>query len=104
MNLKTSNFREIKIGKIPPSILYRSNHPIYNGKQVKDIISLVNTAKIKTVINLCDDIHSLKTKAIQCPWYNNKLINNDVIALNINRIFDVMDNKFHKKIKNAIYY
>jgi hypothetical protein len=57
MVMNSSNFREIHTGKISQKLLYRSNHPICNGKQVKDIILAANNAKIKTIVNLSDNIH-----------------------------------------------
>ena len=97
----SSNFREINYGKISPNILYRSNHPICNGKQVKDIIFSINNANIKTVINLSDSTQSLKGKIIYCPWYKRVFEDNNVIALNINMKFDFMERKFNEKLKKG---
>ena len=53
------NFREIAMGSIAPGILYRSNHPIYDGMPVKEVIQAASDTKIKTVINLSDSFLSL---------------------------------------------
>jgi protein tyrosine/serine phosphatase len=104
MIITSSNFREIYMGQISPKVLYRSNHPISNGKQVSDIILAANYAKINTIINLSDDIQSIRSKIIFCPWYKNIHDNNNVIALNINMQFDIMEPKFKEKIKNGIIF
>jgi hypothetical protein len=100
----SSNFREINYGKISPELLYRSNHPICDGKQVKDIILAANNAKIQTIVNLADNTRSLKQKIISCPWYRKIVEKNNVIALNIDRNFDILDTKFYKKIKDGLIF
>jgi hypothetical protein len=100
----SSNFGEISYGKISPKLLYRSNHPICDGKQVKDIILAANNAKIQTIVNLADDTRSLKQKIICCPWYKTIFEKNNVIALNIDRNFDILDTKFYKKIKDGLIF
>jgi protein tyrosine/serine phosphatase len=104
MLLTSSNFREIHTGKISPKLLYRGNHPICNGEQVKDIVLAAENAKIQTVINLSDSIRSLKAKIIYCPWYKKLFDKNNVIALNISMKFDVLDDKFRKKIKDGLLF
>jgi protein tyrosine phosphatase len=104
MVIKSSNFREINSGKIAPKLLYRSNHPICNGKQVKDIILSANNANIQTIINLSDSIHSVRQKIIYCPWYRKTFEKNNVIALNIRMNFNIMDSQFNKKIKDGLIF
>jgi len=101
---KLTNFREIKIGCISKGVLYRSNHPIYNGNIVENIILKANKANIKTILNLSDNIMFLKSKVKICPWYENLINNNNVIALNINMKFNIMENNFTKKIKQCILF
>jgi hypothetical protein len=72
-NMNSSNFREICMGNIAPNTLYRSNHPICNGEQVRDIIISANNARIKKILNLVDSTQSLKSKIMTCPWYKNIL-------------------------------
>jgi protein tyrosine/serine phosphatase len=104
MNLNSTNFREIKLGKIAQNVLYRSSHPIYNGKQVKDIILFANNAKIKTILNLVDNAYTLRTKIICSPWYNKLFKENNVIAVNMPRNFDILENKFIQKLKQCIVF
>jgi hypothetical protein len=102
--LIVSNFREINCGKIPPKLLYRSNHPICNGKQVKDIVLAADDAKIQTVINLSDNVFELKQKVVCCPWYRRIFEKNNVMALNIDGSFDIMDDKFTKKLRDGLLF
>jgi len=104
MYKNTSSFREINSGKIKSGILYRSSHPICDGNQVKDIILQANEVKIKTIINLSDNIQTLKIKTMRCPWYNNIIKNNNVIALNIRKYNDIMDKTFTQKIRQSIIF
>jgi len=104
MSALSANFREICCGKIASNVLYRSNHPICDGRQVKDIILAVNRAKIKTVINLSDSLHSLKSKTMYCPWYKKMFETNNVALLNVNMNFDIMEDKFCKKIKKGLAF
>jgi hypothetical protein len=85
-------------------LLYRSNHPICNGKQVKDIILAANDAKIQTIINLSDNTLALKQKIVCCPWYRKIFERNSVIALNIDGSFDITDDKFNKKLKDGLLF
>jgi protein tyrosine phosphatase len=102
--LISSNFREINCGNLSPKSLYRSNHPICNGKQVKDIILAANDAKIQTIINLSDNTLALKQKIVCCPWYRKIFEKNNVIALNIDGSFDIMDDKFNKKLRDGLLF
>jgi protein tyrosine/serine phosphatase len=99
-----SNFREISIGKISPGILYRSSHPIYDGNQVEDVVLYANNAKINTVLNLSDNVQALSAKVSCCPWYDNIVRKNNVIALEINENFNIMENNFSQKIKQGISF
>ncbi|GHU67414.1 hypothetical protein FACS189447_09600 [Spirochaetia bacterium] len=101
---KPSNFREICMGGISPNKLYRSNHPVYNGKQVSDIIMAANYAKINTVINLVDTVPALKSKIIFCPWYKKLYENNNVITLNISMKFGIMEQTLHEKIRKGVKF
>jgi hypothetical protein len=104
MLITATNFREINYGKISPKLLYRSSHPIFNGKQVKGITLAANSAKIQTVINLSDNIRSLKHRVMCCPWYREVFEKNNVIALNIDRNFTIMDGKFTKKLREGLIF
>jgi protein tyrosine phosphatase len=100
----SSNFREIHCGNLSPKLLYRSNHPICNEKQVKDIILAANDAKIQTIINLSDHALALKQKTVCCPWYRKIFEKNNVIALNIDESFDITDDKFNEKLKEGLLF
>jgi hypothetical protein len=102
--MNSSNFREIHTGKISPKLLYRSNHPICNEKQVKDIILAANNAKIQTIVNLSDNIHTLNQKTMYCPWYRKLFEKNNVIALGISMNFNITENKFTKKAKDGLQF
>jgi protein tyrosine phosphatase len=102
MVMDSSNFREISIGNIAPKTLYRSNHPICNGKQVSDIILSANNARIKTILNLVDGAQSLQSKIISCPWYKKIFDNGNVLALHISMSFNILDRRFCKKIKDGL--
>jgi len=104
MPKKPSSFREINTGTISPGTIYRSSHPICDGRQVKDIILQANEAKIKTILNLSDSIQSLKFKAIYCPWYNKLIKDNNVKAFNIRKYNNIMDKTFTQKIKQCILF
>ncbi|MDR2020837.1 MAG: tyrosine-protein phosphatase [Treponema sp.] len=99
-----SNFREINIGKISPGIVYRSSHPIYDGNQVEDVVLYAQNAKINIVLNPSDNLQSLRSKVSRCPWYDNMVRKNNVIALEINTNFNFMETKFSKKIKRCILF
>ena len=99
-----SNFREIVMGDIFPKTLYRSNHPVYDGKQDKEIILLAQSAKIKTIINLSDSIRTLKSKIMYCPWYKKMTDEKNVIALDISMRFGAIENDFLKKLKRGIVF
>jgi len=92
------------MGEIAPKTLYRSSHPIFNGRQVKDIIFSVNNAKIKTIINLSDSFDSIKAKVNSCPWYKELLEGNNVKALNMDMNFDIMQKKFAEKVNLGIRF
>jgi protein tyrosine/serine phosphatase len=104
MKISSTNFREVKLGKIAPNVLYRSNHPICNGKQVKEIILCANNANIKTILNLSDNTYMLRSKVICSPWYNKMFKENNVIAVNIPMNFDILENKFIQKLGQCIIF
>jgi len=100
----SSNFREIAIGQISPGMLYRSNHPIYHGKQVKDIVLAAQKAKIKTIINLSDSNVSLKSGILYCPWYKKIFDAGNAIAIHMDMKIDIMDIKVLGKVKKSITF
>jgi protein tyrosine/serine phosphatase len=104
MRTNSTNFREIKSGKIAPNVLYRSNHPIYSGEQVKGIILRADRARIKTILNLSDSFLSLSSKVTYSPWYHKIFMKNNVIALEIPMCFDILEENFTQKIKQCVTF
>jgi hypothetical protein len=102
MILHSSNFREIAMGKIAPGTLYRSSHPVEDGKQVPDIILSASYAKIRTIINLSDSRRSLESKIMGCPWYKRLFDGDNVITLDMK--VNVMDKIFCEKLKKGIRF
>ena len=102
MILQSLNFREINKGKISPNTLYRSSHPIRNGMQVDDIILTANNAKIKTIINLSDDMSLLESKIENCSWYKEIYEGDNVITLDMG--YDILGDQFNEKIKCGLIF
>jgi protein tyrosine/serine phosphatase len=102
--LNLSDFREIAMGNIASGTLYRSGHPVCDGKQDPDIILSASEAKIKTIINLSDSRRSLVSKFIVCPWYQRMFDGGNVIALNVSMSFDIADKGFCGKLKKGIRF
>jgi protein tyrosine/serine phosphatase len=96
------NFREIRVGAISPNTLYRSSHPIQEGRQDPLIALLAAEHRIATVINLSDSPSEVKRKAFFAPWYNRLFINNQIIALGMD--FSVTGKSFNRKLKNALQF
>jgi protein tyrosine/serine phosphatase len=102
--LNLSNFREIAMGNIASGTLYRSGHPVCDGKQVPDIILSASEAKIKTIINLSDSRRSLGSMFIVCPWYQRMFDGGNVIALNVSMNFGAAEKGFCDKLKKGIRF
>ena len=96
------NFREIRMGKIAPNILYRSSHPIKDDKQEPVISMLAAGARIAAIINLSDFSSEIKRKAFFAPWYNSLLKNGKVIALGMD--FSHSSEGFNKKLKKGLQF
>lgn len=102
INAQSVNFREIRMGNIPPNILYRSSHPIKDNKQEKAISLLAAQVKIATVVNLCDTMSGLMGKAVIAPWYYDLFTTGKVIALGMD--FSVTSSGFKTKLKEALQF
>ena len=96
------NFREIRMGKIAPKILYRSSHPVKDNKQEPIISVLANKARIATVINLSDTMSGIYTKAFFAPWYNRLVQINRVIAVGMD--FSYSSQGFKRKLKESLEF
>ena len=96
------NFREICMGNIAPNTLFRSSHPIQDGRQEPAISLLATQARIAAVINLSDNNYELKTKAIFAPWYNRLFKNGRITALGMDFIQTSESN--NKKLKKGLRF
>jgi len=102
LDAQAANFRKICMGNIAPGTLYRSSHPVKEGKQERAVSMLASSAKIATVINLCDTNSGIRAKALFAPWYNRLLKQNQVIALGMDN--SVTGKRFNGKLKNALQF
>jgi len=96
------NFREIRMGKIAPNILYRSSHPIKDGKQERAISILASNARIAAIINLSDFNAEIKRNVFFAPWYNKLFSTGSVIALGMD--FNYFSENFGKKLKKGLQF
>lgn len=102
INAQSVNFREIRMGKIAPNILFRSSHPIKDNRQEKSISLLAANAEIAAIINLCDTMSGIIGKSIYAPWYNKLFSKGQVIALGMD--FSCSSPGFRKKLKEALQF
>lgn len=94
------NFRNIKVGRMKPNILYRTSSPIDpqlgRNKYADDLLKKYG---IKTIINLCDD----EKKAKSFPGYEDTYYSKQKhIFLNTNA--DVMSYNFGKSVLKCIKF
>ena len=59
-------------------------------------------AKIASVLNLCDSMSGITTKALFAPWYNKLLKNGRVIALDMD--FSYTSASFKRKLKDGLLF
>ncbi|MDR0387010.1 MAG: tyrosine-protein phosphatase [Treponema sp.] len=103
IHIRTSaNFREIHMGGIGPGILYRSSHPIGDGREDTAITKLARRAGIATILNLTDTNRDIKRLAALVPWYRKILNAGGVIALGMN--FNGMSREFCVQLKKGIQF
>jgi hypothetical protein len=96
------NFREIRMGRIAPGVLYRSSHPAADGKQNKGIALLAGEAHIASVMNLTDSPAALPGVAAVAPWYNKLVKAGNVIALGMD--FDFAGGYFCGKFREGLCF
>ncbi|MDR0669209.1 MAG: tyrosine-protein phosphatase [Treponema sp.] len=99
---RSVNFREIHAGNIAPATLYRSSHPIQDGRQEPVIAALAAKYRIAAVINLTDTNSELQSKVFVAPWYNRLFLDSKVIALGMD--FSVTSDNFRQKLKKALQF
>jgi protein tyrosine/serine phosphatase len=103
LHIRTSaNFREIRMGGIGPGILYRSSHPIEDGREDRAITKLAAQSRIAAILNLADTEREIKRKAVLAPWYRKILDTGAVIALGMN--FDGMSRQFCLQLRKGIRF
>ena len=86
-----TNFREIRMGRIPGGLLYRGSYPIMSLDPERDKAydRLVSEARIECVINLADNESGLETTANSVHRYSELLKNNKIYI-------------FRKELKNRV--
>jgi len=95
-----TNFRAVRVGGIGPGVLYRSNHPVPEAGEIKEIAALARAAGIKTVINLIDDAEGLKIAAEKSSWYGEMVRQYRVLALNLG--IDFCSDMFNRKLRRGL--
>ncbi len=83
-----ANFRNVTVGNIAKSVLYRSSSPINNELgRAATADKLIQEAKVNTVVNLADSTENIKThlaaKDFASPYYAELVKNNRVLCLNM---------------------
>ncbi len=97
-----ANFRPVKAGKIAANRLYRSCNPVLGDARAPYAAKLVESAGIKTVINLADNSESAATHIADSPYYENLLKNGNVTLLNMGVSFT--DDDFVKKLHEGLVF
>jgi protein tyrosine/serine phosphatase len=87
-----ANFRSITIGNIAEGVLYRSSSPVNNELgRAAYADDLIESAKIKTVVNLADSVENIESyiavEGFNSPYYLELYKNNKVIPLNMGLAF-----------------
>jgi hypothetical protein len=79
-----ANFREIRLGAIPPRRLYRSSHPALPGDpRFPYAQQFAENARIRAVINLVDDAGRIALYAEHNPWYRSFISGGRIIGLEL---------------------
>jgi hypothetical protein len=83
-----ANFREIRLGGIPPRVLYRGSHPALPGDaRFPYAQQLAENARVITVLNLADTEDEIALRAENIPWYQNFVNKNNIAALALSNDF-----------------
>ncbi|GMO26670.1 MAG: hypothetical protein Ta2B_06920 [Termitinemataceae bacterium] len=96
------NFREVHTTGIAHGRLYRCSHPVVGNRQDPDIAQLACSAKIASIINLCDKEEKLGGIAAMAPWYRKIYNKNNAIALDM--LFDFRQGEFTEKLKRGLQF
>ena len=96
-----NNFREIKAGKIASETIYRSSSPL-KGLYKREIELLSVKAGIKCILNLEDNNSAIEILSKNVLWYNNLVLEGNVIGLKMFLIIPSKD--FNKKLKKGLQF
>ena len=96
------NFREVRMGGIAPGMLFRSCHPIKEGRQERAISLLASGLGIAAVVNLCDTAPAIRAKAFLAPWYGRLLSADRVVALGMG--YGTSGKRHGEKLKAALLF
>ena len=98
-----ANFREVSLGAIPPSFLYRSCHPALGDARAPYAASLAGQAgNINTIINLADTVPEAEILAENVRWYEEKIQEGSVVGLAMGVDFASPD--FKAKLKEGLQF
>lgn len=82
-----ANFREVCCGKIKNGKLFRSSSPLLCDEHSFCATKLIESAGIKTIVNLCDDEKSAQKKLDLFPYYKSLAETGNVLFLNLDMNF-----------------
>jgi len=96
-----TNFREICMGNMRNSVIYRGSYPVFKLDKERDEMytELVLDGGINYILNLAGNENDIEVLVSMVPWYNTLFKNNNVIELDIQFKFDFLD-KFEYDIFN----
>ncbi|MDR0708533.1 MAG: tyrosine-protein phosphatase [Spirochaetaceae bacterium] len=98
-----ANFREIRLGGIPPRVLYRGSHPALPGDaRFPYAQQLAENARVVTVLNLADTEDEIVLRAENIPWYQNFINKNNIAALALPN--DFTEPGFFAGLKTALSF
>lgn len=99
-----ANFREINSGEIKEGVLYRTSNLISFNSRSLYSTTLAKSYDVKSIINLSDDIKSVKFKLSLHPneWYQNMSLDKRVIELGLEE--DYKSDSFSKGILEALIF
>ena len=97
-----ANFRNVAIGSIVPGRLYRSCSPVSGDARAPYAESLIESAGIRTVINLADSIEEASANMGNSPYY--KEITDEGNAIFLDMTADFFTEESQKKTAEAVRF
>lgn len=99
-----ANFRQIDLGSINSSTLYRSCSPVAFSSRSSYTTELAQKAGIKNIVNLANNYETLKNSLELLPnsWYENLYEDGNVVLVNMND--DYNETEFGLKIAQALKF